>query len=370
MPIRNRTAGLRVENLEVSAFTIPTEAPESDGTLVWDTTTIVIVEVEGGGERGLGYTYGDLAVRTLIESRLAAEVEGADALEPPAAWLTMQRSIRDLGQQGIGAMAVSAVDVALWDLKAKLIGVALADALPRFHNRVPIYGSGGFTSYSDRELRDELGGWVRAGIPRVKMKVGRDPGRDQERLRAARSAIGPQTELFVDANGAYTRKQALAWAERFAEAGVTYLEEPVSSDDLEGLRLVCNRAPAALAIAAGEHGSDAPYFQRMLDAGAVDILQADVTRCGGITGLLRVDGLCRGRNVPLSAHCAPAISAQASCAIETFAHLEYFRDHVRIEGMLFEGVPKPLDGYLEPDRLRPGHGLELRSDVAAEFTAS
>src|SRR5919201_499307 len=194
--VASRAAGARVEGVDVSAFTIPTEAPESDGTLEWDSTTIVIVEVEGGGERGLGYTYGDPAVRTLIESKLAPEVQGADALSPAAAWSAMQRSIRNAGQQGVGAMAVSAVDVALWGLKACLPGVGLADGLPRFHEAVPIYGSGGFTSYSDHRLRDQLVGWAREGIPRVKIKVGRDPGRDMERLRAARDAIGADTELF------------------------------------------------------------------------------------------------------------------------------------------------------------------------------
>jgi L-alanine-DL-glutamate epimerase-like enolase superfamily enzyme len=264
-------------------------------------------------------------------------------------------------------MAVSAVDIALWDLKAKLLGICLADTLPRFHRRVPIYGSGGFTSYSDERLAAQLRGWAERGIPRVKMKVGRDPGRDAERVAAARQAIGPGVELMVDANGAYSRKEALAWAERFREQDVVYLEEPVSSDDLEGLRLIRDRGPAGLVIAAGEYGWDLPYFQRMLDAGAVDVLQADVTRCGGITAFLRVDGLCRARCLPLSAHCAPAVSAHVCCAAETLVHLEYFHDHTRLEGMLFDGTLDPRGGFLEPDRDRAGLGLELRRGEVREF---
>jgi L-alanine-DL-glutamate epimerase-like enolase superfamily enzyme len=355
-----------VQSVSVSAYTIPTDEPESDGTLEWSSTTIVVVEVEGGGERGLGYTYGDRAVATLIDSKLAPAIQGADAMAPGKAWAEMQRAIRNAGQQGVGAMAVSAVDVAMWDLKARLLGVALADALPRFHRRVPVYGSGGFTSYSDSRLAEQLSGWAEEGIPRVKLKVGRDPERDPGRMRTARGAVGPDVELMVDANGAYSRKEALLWAERFREWGVRYLEEPLTSDDLEGLRLVRDRAPAGMAIAAGEYGWDLPYFQRMLDAGAVDILQADVTRCGGITVLLRLDGLCRARSMPFSAHCAPAISAHACCAVETLEHLEYFHDHVRLEGMLFDGVLSPEDGNLEPDRSRPGLGLELRRAEARE----
>jgi L-alanine-DL-glutamate epimerase-like enolase superfamily enzyme len=279
----------------------------------------------------------------------------------------MQAALRNAGQPGVGSMAVSAVDIALWELKSRLLGVCLADALPRFHAKTPVYGSGGFTSYSDERLAEQLAAWADQGIPRVKMKVGRDPARDPERLAAARAAIGPDVELMVDANGAYDRTQAVRWAERFPEWDVTYLEEPVSSDDIEGLRLVRDRAPAGLAIAAGEYGWNVHYLQRMLAAGAVDILQADVTRCGGITALLRVDALCTAHNVPFSAHCAPVVSAHACAAVETLRHLEYFHDHVRIERLLFDGALDPEAGFLEPDRGRPGLGLELRRSDAAEF---
>jgi L-alanine-DL-glutamate epimerase-like enolase superfamily enzyme len=364
MAIVTRPEAVEVKGLTCAAYEVPTDAPESDGTLEWDSTTIVVVEVEGGGEHGLGHTYGDSAVRTLIESKLADPVRGADAMSPSAVWRAMRDVLRNAGQQGVGAMAVSAIDIALWDLKARLLGVPLADALPRARPRVPVYGSGGFTSYSDERLREQLSGWAERGIPRVKMKVGREPERDTDRVAAAREAIGSEVELMVDANGAYDPKQALLWAERFREWDVRYLEEPVSSDDLEGLRLLRDRAPAGMAIAAGEYGWDLPYFARMLDAGAVDILQADVTRCGGISALLRLDGLCAARNVPLSAHCAPAVSAHACCAMESLVHLEYFHDHVRLEGMLFDGTLDPRDGYLEPDRSRPGLGLELRADAA------
>ena len=358
-----------VQGLDVSAYEIPTDQPESDGTLEWDSTTLVLAKARAGDETGLGFSYGDVAVATLIESKLAAVVEGADAMAPPAAWQRMRAALRNVGQQGVGAMALSAVDIALWDLRARLLGVALADALPRFQRRVPIYGSGGFCSYSDDRLAEQLAGWADAGIPRVKMKVGRDPGRDRERVRIARAAIGPNVELMVDANGAYERTDALDWAERYAEHGVSWFEEPVSSDDLAGLRLVRDRAPVGMAIAAGEYGWDHFYFERMLDARAVDVLQADVTRCGGITGLVAVGALAAARSVPLSAHCAPAISAHACCGVESLEHLEYFHDHVRIEAMLFDGTLDPAGGFLEPNRSRPGLGLELRRDDAQEYEA-
>lgn len=354
-----------VERLEVSAYTVPTDSPESDGTLEWDSTTMVLVEASGGGERGLGYTYGDVSVGRFVESKLAGFVEGADAMRPPATWAAMQRAIRNAGRPGVGAMAVSAVDIALWDLKARLLDLPLADVLPRFHDAAPVYGSGGFTSYTLERLREQLGDWASEDIPRVKMKVGRDPEKDPERVRAVREAIGDEVELMVDANGAYTRKQALYWAERFAGDGVTYLEEPVSSEDREGLRLLRDHGPGGLAIAAGEYGWTLPQLADL--SGCVDILQADVTRCGGITNLLRVDGICKGRNIPFSAHCAPAVSAHACCAMETLAHLEYFHDHVRVEGLLFDGTLSPEGGYLRPDPSRPGLGLEFKRADAEQY---
>ena len=356
-----------IERIETSAYTVPTEEAESDGTLGWDSTTLVLVEASGGGERGLGYTYGDVSVGKFVESKLGGVVEGADAMSPPAAWAAMQRAIRNAGRPGVGAMAVSAVDIALWDLKARLLGIPLADALPRFHDAAPVYGSGGFTSYPLEGLRGQLGGWAEEGIPRVKMKVGREPEMDPERIEAARGAIGDGVELMVDANGAYTRKGALYWAERFAEGGITYLEEPVTSEDREGLRLLRDHGPGGLDIAAGEYEWTLADLAGL--SGCVDILQADVTRCGGITNLLRVDGICKARSIPFSAHCAPAVSAHACCAMEALVHLEYFHDHVRVEGMLFDGVLRPQGGFLRPDPSRPGLGIELKRSEAGRYAA-
>jgi L-alanine-DL-glutamate epimerase-like enolase superfamily enzyme len=359
-----------VQELEVQAFTIPTDGPEADGTLAWDSTTIVVVHAYGSGEWGLGYTYADVATATLIESKLASVVEGADAMDPQAAWTAMVGAIRNLGRPGISSMAIAAVDVALWDLKARLLRLPLCKLLGMARDRVPIYGSGGFTSYSLGRLQEQLGGWVQQGIPRVKLKVGSVPGDDPGRVRAVREAIGPNAELFVDANGAYERKQAISLAERFREdACVSWFEEPVSSDDLEGLRLVRDGAPAGMAIAAGEYGYDLPYFERMLEAGAVDVLQADITRCGGVTELLRVDALCRARSMPISLHCGPAIHLHAGLALEQLVHLEYFHDHVRIEGLLFEGVSRPRGGALYPDLDRPGIGLALKRAEASRYAA-
>src|SRR3954452_15172957 len=356
-----------VEGLEVAAYEIPTDGPESDGTLEWDSTTVVLVEAFNGNQRGLGYTYGDRAAATLIRSKLEDIVRGADAMPPGAVWSAMRHELRNAGQQGIGAMSISAVDIALWDLKARLLGLTLADALPRIHSAVPIYGSGGFTSYDERRLREQLRGWVESGIHSVKMKVGRDPDADPARVAAARDAIGSDAELMVDANGAYSIPQALELAERFAEQGVTWLEEPLSSDDMEGLAELRDRMPPGVAVAAGEYIWSSREAERLLSAEAVDVLQADVTRCGGVTELLHIGGLCAASQAPFSAHCPPAVSAHVCCAVETVRHIEYFHDHVRIESMLFEGAPEARDGELRPVESRAGLGLEPRRSVLEEY---
>lgn len=357
----------KIERIDVSAYAIPTDLPESDGTLEWNQTTAVIVEAAGGGKRGLGYAFADTATARLIHDKLAPLLIGADALAVQGCWTSMVHSIRNLGRPGIVAMAISAVDTALWDLKARILGVPLLALFGQVRGKIAVYGSGGFTSYSREQLQNQLAGWANSGIRRVKMKIGREPARDCQRVLAAREAVGADCEIFVDANGAYSRKQALTMAEKFAPSGVTWFEEPVSSDDLEGLRLLRDRAPAGMDIAAGEYGYDLFYFRRMLDAGAVDVLQADATRCGGYTGFLAVAALCQARPIFLSAHTAPSLHAHVCCAAAPVCHVEYFHDHVRIEQMILDGALKAENGALVPDLSRPGAGIELKRNDAERY---
>jgi len=361
----------KIERVAARVFRLPTEGgPESDGTAVWDSTTMVLAELRAAGATGIGYSYIDGAAAGLVSSLLGPTLIGLDPMAIPAARAAMLRAARNHGRPGLVACAISAVDVALWDLKAKLLGVALGTLLGPARETVPVYASGGFTSSDLDELSHELSGYVTAGHQRVKIKIGRDPSADRERVQAARDAIGPDTALMVDANGAYQRKQALAMAEQFAALGVVYFEEPVSADDLEGLRLLRDRAPAGMSIAAGEYGYDGWYFQRMLDAGAVDILQADATRALGVTGFLQADSLCAARSLPLSSHCAPSIHAHAGAAAPQLLHLEYFRDHVRMEGRLFEGTLPVADGGVRFDPWRPGLGLTVREEEARRLAVS
>jgi L-alanine-DL-glutamate epimerase-like enolase superfamily enzyme len=292
-----------------------------------------------------------------------------DAMQTNEMFVGMRRSQRNYGREGIGATALSAVDMALWDLKARLLHVSLAGLLGPCRDAAPVYGSGGFTTYSDDQLRQQLGGWVEQGIPRVKMKVGTHPEQDPHRVDVARDAIGEKTELFVDANGALSCTQAAVFAELVAaENNVTWFEEPVSSDDLRGMRFVREHTPAGMDIAAGEYGWDAMYLRRMMESGAVDVIQADATRCGGVTGFMDTAALADAQPIPLSAHCGPTIHMHLACAARPLRHVEYFHDHVRIESMLFDGFRfASSDGAMHPDFSRPGLGIEFKENDAEQF---
>jgi L-alanine-DL-glutamate epimerase-like enolase superfamily enzyme len=358
-----------ITDVAAAAYTVPTDAAEADGTLDWHETTLVVAHVEAAGQRGIGYTYSDATNAALIRDKLAKAITGRDAFDIPACLRQMQVHVRNLGRAGLAATAIAAVDAALWDLKAKLLSLPLARLLGMQRGEVAVYGSGGFTSYDDDKLREQLGGWVRRdGCRWVKMKIGRDARRDIERVEAAREAIG-KAGLFVDANGAYSRKQGLDLAARFADLGVLWFEEPVSSDDLEGLRMLRDRMPPQIEVAAGEYAYDLDYIRRMLGAGAVDVQQADASRCCGISGFLAAAVLCDAHHVDLSGHCAPTLHLHAACAARRFRHLEWFHDHVRIEHMLFDGAPAVRDGRIRPDLSRLGLGIEFKAADAARYAA-
>lgn len=359
--------GPRITGGQVQVYTVPTDAPEADGTFAWNSTTMVLVRISAGDRHGLGYTYADPATGSVVKSLLEKVVEGQFALEHAAILQGLYRQVRNSGETGVTSMAISAIDSALWDLKARLLDSPLVQVLGSVRSGIPVYGSGGFTSYNDQQLTQQLEGWASEGFSMVKIKVGSHPEDDSRRVQVARKAIGGTVELFVDGNGAYTTTQALALAYEFAAADVRWFEEPVSSDDLAGLRQIRKRAPFGMNIAAGEYGYTAWYFKRMLEAEAVTVLQADATRCGGTSGFLHAASLCWAANIPLSSHCGPSMHLHVCCAAPRAIHMEFFHDHVRIERMFFDGFCEPRQGVMYPDLSRPGMGLELKEKDAAHY---
>lgn len=356
-----------IKKLCVFAYKIPTDAPEADGTAQWNSTTLILVNIEAGGKTGIGYSYANEATAFFIEKTLKDLVIGKNAFDIPGINLLLTRHIRNSGTCGITMMAISAIDNALWDLKAKLFDVSLCQLLGKVKDEMLIYGSGGFTSYNKQQLQNQFSGWVQEDIHYMKMKIGTHPEKDVQRVKEAREAIGDDAHLMVDANGAYSAKQALEKAKQFGEYNVMWFEEPVSSDNLEGLHFIREHAPAQINIAAGEYGYNVPYFEAMLQANAVDILQADATRCGGISNFLKAGYIAEAHQLPFSSHCAPALHLHAALALPSFFISEYFHDHVRIENMLFDGISTPENGVLKPDLSRPGLGLEFKFKDAEKY---
>ncbi|MFG2357076.1 enolase C-terminal domain-like protein [Streptomyces sp. NPDC048521] len=360
-----------VEAVDTAVYTVPTDAPEADGTLAWERTTLVLVTARCASTTGLGYTYAPAATAHVVRELLADTVTGLPAFDVPRANERMCRAARNAGLPGVAAQAISAVDIALWDLKARLLALPLVRLLGAARDDVPVYGSGAFTTYDDGRQDRQLRGWTEEqGIPRVKIKIGESWGareaRDLERVARARASIGDAAELYVDANGAYTGGQAVRTAHGLAEEGVTWFEEPVSSDHLGTLADLRGRLP--MDVTAGEYGYTLPYFEHMLAARAVDCLQADVTRCGGITVWLRAAALAHARGIDISGHCAPHAHAQVAAAVPNLRHLEWFHDHVRIERLLFDGALDPGGGSIVPGADgAPGLGLSLAEKRAEPY---
>lgn len=361
------SSGVEITSGVISAFRIPTDQPEADGTADWDATVVVIVELTAGGVTGMGFSYASEAAATVARELIEKVVVHQDPFDVPLIHSRMDRLARNWGRPGLVSCAISAVDICLWDLKARLLGQPLLNVLGRIRDEVAAYGSGGFTSYSEKQLLDQLTGWAGEGLRSVKMKIGRDVNADAARVAAAQKALDGRAELYVDANGAYTRKQALYQSGRFGDVGVTWFEEPVTSDDRIGLHLLVEHAPPIMKIAAGEYCYVLDDARLLIEARAVDVLQADVTRCGGITNFLKIGAVCETYHLPLSAHTAPSVHATLCCAVVPAMNVEYFHDHSRIEQMIFDGAIRPINGNLKPDSTRAGLGLELKRSDAQPY---
>jgi L-alanine-DL-glutamate epimerase-like enolase superfamily enzyme len=360
---RMTSRGPTIDDVQVDVFRFPTPGPEADGTLEWDATTAVTVRVNAGGATGLGWTYSSPAAATVISSHFTPLLKGRPAQDVTAAWAAMQAKSRNFGIGGLAMQAISAVNVALWDLKARLFDVPLPELLGTCRDRVPVYGSGGFVSSDDAELSRDVAVWKGAGCRAMKIKIGRDRGArpdwDIDRVARFRELAGDDVELMVDANGAYRGGEAIRVGTELQRWDVRWFEEPVSSDDIDGLALA--RSALRCDVAAGEYIST-PYDAERLTR-VVDCLQVDATRCGGYTGLLQMAAIASAHNLEVSAHCAPALHAPVAAAVPNLRHVEWFDDHVRLEPTLLDGLAPVDGGAMMVQRDRPGHGMTLSADA-------
>jgi L-alanine-DL-glutamate epimerase-like enolase superfamily enzyme len=319
------------------------------------------------GQEGLGV--GTPIAREVIERVLKPLLIGRDPLWIEKIWDDMFWRVRGYGRKGVAFCAISAVDIALWDLKAKLFGVPLYRLLGPYTDRVPIYGSGGWTSYTEAELVREQTSYVERGIPRVKMKVAKDFGRsereDIQRLAAVRKAVGDDVEIYVDANNGYYAKQAIGMARHLSEYDVKWFEEPVLADDISGLAAVARAID--IPVATGEHEYTRYGFKSLIAEGGADIVQPDVGRVGGVSEWMKVAHLAQAFNLPIAPHAVQLVHLHLACCIPNLKVVEYLGTVEEGDRIWYTEFPQQQDGYWSPYADRPGLGLELSPDAVRRF---
>jgi len=321
------------------------------------------------GIEGLGTSAGSTAVQAVVEDSLKEVLIGEDPFNIEKLWNLMFWTVRGVGRKGIAFCAISALDIALWDLKAKALNLPLYRLLGPYTDTVPVYGSGGWTNFSESELVAEQVGYVERGFPRVKMKVGKDFGmsedEDVKRLAAVRKAVGDDVEIYVDANNGYYAKQAIRMSQIFEQFDVKWFEEPVLADDIEGLSVISQST--TIPVATGEHEYTKYGFKELISRGGADIVQPDIGRVGGVTEWMKVAHIAHGFNLPVAPHAYQLIHLHVACATPNLKVVEYLGVSDQSDRVWYTEFPEPVNGMWSPYPDRPGLGLELDPDVVKKF---
>lgn len=341
--------------------TIPTIDPTAKGR----SQLFVHIHTDEG-VIGLGMAPGLRAIREVIHENLSPILVGQDPFMIEKLWQDMFWRVRGFGRKGLAFQAIAAIDIALWDLKGKVLNQPIYRLLGPAHESVPIYGSGGWTNYSEAELVAEQTAYVERGIPRVKMKVAKNFGQsereDIERLAAVRDAVGDDVEIYVDANNGYKAKQAIKMSQIFEQFDVAWFEEPVLADDIPGLAQVSQAT--TIPVATGEHEYTKYGFRDLLVAGAVDIVQPDVHRVTGITEWMKVAAMADAFNLPVAPHAVSLVHLHCAMATPNLKVVEVLGAEEQSNGVWWTEVP-PYgdDGTWKPFADRPGLGLEISPDA-------
>ena len=358
---------MRITNVTTTALFYPHVRPIRNGT------TLPASRGESGrrqlfvhiatdeGTEGLGIGQGSPGVRQVVEDGLKDVLIGRDPLDLERLWSDMFWRVRGYGRKGIAFCAMSAVDIGLWDLKAKALGLPLYKLLGPYAESVPIYGSGGWTDMTVDELIEQARGFIEQGTDRVKIKVGKDFGKaereDIERVAAVREAVGDDVALYIDANGAYYPKQAVYMAREFEQHQVGWFEEPVLADDIAGLAEV--RRAINIPVATGEQEYTKYGFKALLSGGGADIVQPDVGRVGGVTEWMKVAHMADAFGLQVAPHAMQQVHLHLACATPNLKLVERLDVETEGDAIWYTEVPQPKDGMWSPFRDKPGLGLEL-----------
>jgi D-arabinonate dehydratase len=365
---------MEITEVDSFAVSIPLKEPVAFATKVVEERDHAIVYVRtDDGTEGLGYSlgYGGAEViAAAVEKVLAPLIVGEDPRDTEKLWRRMFDESVQIGRKGVVMRAISMIDTALWDIKAKDADQPLYKLLGAYTDEVPAYASGGY--YREGKglegLREEMETYVERGHDVVKMKVGRLSVEEEvERVRTAREAIGPERTLLMDANGKWKNKQeAVNACRRFAEYDPYFIEEPVMPDSVELMAEV--NAALDFPVAAGELEFSRYGFAELMRENAVDIIQPDVTVVGGVTEWMRVAHTAASRDIFVAPHYNWDLHIQLLAAIENGLWIEYFyRDSdVKAFDDVLEHPIEPENGVIKlPDR--PGHGVALKDDALEQF---
>jgi L-alanine-DL-glutamate epimerase-like enolase superfamily enzyme len=361
----------KIRKVDVHLVSGPVPGGLADATRKVETIGFVIVRVTTDqGLEGIGVTYhevGGEATCELINRNMAPKLIGRDPLETEAIWQELFHYLRGIGRKGLMFCALSAIDIALWDLKGKIVDLPLCKLLGGARTKVPVYASGGWTSYSDEELVDEIEGMIARGFTAVKFKVGFDGGqnlrRDAERVRKVREAVGPDIKLLVDANNSFDAATAVQLANRIREYDITLFEEPVFADDIPGLARF--KRGTDIPLATGEHEYTKFGVRDLLIHEAADIVQVDGARAGGYTEMLKCAALTQAWNVKFAPHAMENVHLQLAAAVPNALFLERLLMFEDLTALVFRDAPLPIGGFMHVPNL-PGLGLELNMDFIRE----
>jgi len=361
----------RIKKIDVHLVSTPISAGYTDATRKVEMIGYTVVRITTDqGLEGIGVTYhevGGEATRELILRNMAPKLIDRDPLETEAIWQEIFHYLRGVGRKGLMYGALSAVDTALWDLKGKIVGLPLYKLLGGNRTSIPVYASGGWTSFSDEQLVDEMKSMVARGYRMVKFKVGVEGGsnirRDVERVRKVREAVGPDIGLLVDANNCFDAATAVQLANRIREYDIVLFEEPVFADDIPGLARF--KRGTDIPLGTGEHEYTKFGVRDLLMHDAVDVVQVDVARVGGYTELLKAAALAQAWNVKLAPHAMENIHLNLAGAVPNFLFLERLIMFEDITARTFKNAPVPVNGFMEIPAL-PGLGLELDMDFIRE----
>ncbi len=355
---------MKIDDIRTQWLRVPISPPIADSTHVLRFMDLILVEVCAGEFSGssymLSFDYGPVLLKGIVDYELKRHILGMEADDIRAVYERNLQATEYIGREGVAMWGTAAIDVALWDLLARRLGVPVALLFGAHTRAVPVYGSGGWISYSDEQLADEVSRYVSRGFAGVKIKIGDQEDRDVERVRAVRQAIGPNRKLMVDANQGLTLERALRLARRLEDCQLEWFEEPFAKDDLEAYSRLAQASETPLA--AGEREFGIPPFRRLVLARCISVVQPDLFRVGGVTGWRIVAALADSHLLRLAPHFYREYDAHLAAgqpnliAIESFDWLD----------PLLESPFEVRDGLaIVPDRL--GFGVTFKQEAIREF---